>query len=271
MTSTAALATLLTDPDRNIRLRAAMELGISQDAAAAPALVAALGPELDSRVRGMITWATVQHAGEAIDELVALLQDGDPAVRHQVLHVLSKIGGREILPYVLPAVADEDPQVAIKAYRAAASTDAPEVVPALVARLGDGDDEQRDQLNRALRLLGAWPVEPLADALAAEDPAVRLHAADALAEIGSPDAEPAVIALARTTEDPEAEVRLAAVCALGELEDEDSVEVLRQVATGADQVLARVAGRLLRSRAARAAAAAEEAAAVEGAQGAVQG
>ena len=177
MTSTAALATLLTDSDRNVRLRAAMELGISPDSAAAPVLVAALGPELDSRVRAMITWAAVQHADEAMADLVALVQDGNPAVRHQALHVLSKIGGREILPYVLPAVADEDPQVAIKAYRAAASTDAPEVVPALVARLGDGDDEQRDQLNRALRLLGAWPVGPLAEALGSADVAGRLHAA----------------------------------------------------------------------------------------------
>lgn len=251
MTSTSALATLLNDPDRNVRLRAAMELGISKDSAAAPVLVEALGPELDSRVRGMITWAAVQHAEEAMDDLVALVQDGDPAVRHQALHVLSKIGGREILPYVLPAVADEDPQVAIKAYRAAASTDAPEVVPALVARLGDGDDEQRDQLNRALRLLGAWPVEPLVEALGSADVAVRLHAADALAEIGGPDAEPAVIALTVALEDPESDVRLAAVCALGELQDESSAEVLRQTSAGTDQLLATVAGRLLEARAAR--------------------
>ena len=251
MTSTAALATLLNDPDRNLRLRAAMDLGISKDSAAAPVLVAALGPELDSRVRGMITWAAVQHAEEAMDDLVALVQDIDPAVRHQALHVLSKIGGREILPYVLPAVADADPQVAIKAYRAAASTDAPEVVPALVARLGDGDDEQRDQLNRALRLLGAWPVGPLAEALGSADVAVRLHAADALAEIGGPDAEPAVMALTVALEDPESDVRLAAVCALGELRDEDSAEVLRQTAAGTDQLLATVAGRLLEARAAR--------------------
>lgn len=254
MTATASLASLLNDPDRNVRLRAAMELGISQDAAAAPALVEALGPELDSRVRGMITWATVQHADAALDDLVTLVLDEDPAVRHQALHVLSKIGGREILPHVLPAVADEDPQVAIKAYRAAASTDAPEVVPALIARLGDGDDEQRDQLNRALRLLGAWPVEPLAQALGSDDVAVRVHAADALAEIASPDAEPAVLALTRALEDPEADVRLAAACALGELEDADSAEVLRQVAAGPDALLAAVARRLLEARAARAAA-----------------
>lgn len=259
MTPTTVLATRLTDPDRNVRIRAAMELGISQDAAAAPVLVEALGPELDPRVRGMITWATVQHADAALDDLVALVQDDDPAVRHQALHVLSKIGGRAILPYVLPAVADEDPQVAIKAYRAAASTDAPEVVPALIARLGDGDEEQRDQLNRALRLLGAWPVQPLVEALHSDDVAVRVHAADALAEIAGPDAEPAVLALTRALGDPEADVRLAAVCALGELEDEDSAEVLRQTAEGPDPVLASVARRLLSTRAARAAA--------EGAQG----
>lgn len=257
MTSTASLANLLADPDQNVRIRAAMELGISPDPAAAPVLVDALGPELDSRVRGMITWATVQHADEALDSLLALVQDEDPAVRHQVLHVLSKIGGPQILPYVLPAVADEDPQVAIKAYRAAANTFAPEAVPALVARLGDGDAEQRDQLNRALRLLGAWPVGPLAEALGSPDPAVRVHAADALAEIGSPDAEPAVIALARAVEDPEDEVRLAAVCALGELDDEDSAEVLRQTASGAEALLSAVAGRLLEAREARVAAAQE--------------
>lgn len=152
-TSVTDLATLLQDADPSVRIRTAMELGMSSDPAAAGILVDALGPELDSRVRGMITWAMVQHADEVLPRLRELLHSGDPAVRHQVLHVLSKIARPEVLPDVLPLVADPDPQVAIKAYRAAATAGSDEAVPTLVAALGNGEAEQRDQLVRNLKLL----------------------------------------------------------------------------------------------------------------------
>lgn len=245
MTTTNELATRLQHPDNNIRMRAALELGISSDPAAAPILVGALGPETDSRVRGTLTWATVQHAEESFDELVALLDDPDGAVRHQVLHVLSKIGGRRILPHVLALVDDADPRVAAKAYRAAATTGAPEAVAPLVARLGEGDADQRDQLTRALLLLGADSVIPLVDALANEQARVRSHAADVLAEIGSPDADPAVDGLARLVHDTEPDVRLSAVTALGELGTEEATDALVAVAKGDDTLLAAIARHLL--------------------------
>lgn len=239
------LTTALSDFDPSVRLRAAMELGLSADPAAASVLVEALGPELNSRVRGMITWATVQHADEALPRLVALLDDADPAVRHQVLHVLSKIARPEVLPHVLPLVADPDPQVAIKAYRAAATSRDPQAVPALVEQLGTGDAEQRDQLVRNLKLLAPWSVDALVAATWSTDVDVRAHAVDALAEIGSPDADSAVSALVERLSDADADIRLGAVCALGELDSDEARQALTGVAAGDDTVLASVASRLI--------------------------
>lgn len=254
----AALIRQLRDPDVNIRYRAAMELGTREDPTVGPALARALGPEENARVREMLTWATVQHATDAMDELIGQLGDPDPAVREQTLHVLSKIGEPRIAPYVIPLIADTEPLVAIKAYRAAASTRSPEVIEPLVYRLGDGEAEQRDQLARNLVLLGEPAVPALIAATADPRPRVRLHALETLAGIGGPQADPAAAAIAALLDDPDTEIAIAAAMALGELSDPDSLAALERAAQGPDRELALIAHRLVPIRHARARDAAED-------------
>ncbi|WP_051215332.1 HEAT repeat domain-containing protein [Granulicoccus phenolivorans] len=242
----------LADPDPNVRYRAAMELGTRGDAAIGPALARALGPEEDARVREMLTWATVQHAEDAMDELIGQLGDPDPAVRAQTLHVLSKIGEPRVAPFVVPLIADTEPMVAIRAYRAAAATGRAEVIEPLLARLGDGEEVQRDQLARNLVLLGTAAVPGLITATADPRPRVRLHALETLAGLGGPAADPAAAAIAVQLDDPDTEIAIAAVMALGELTDEVSLAALARTADGADRELALIAHRLLPIRHARA-------------------
>lgn len=247
-TSTSTLIQRLDHKDENVRLRAAMDLGASEDPQAAAVLVARLGAETDPAVKEMITWAAVQHADRAMGALMVQLYSAEAPVRAQAAHVLSKIGGEPVVRPIIPVIGDEDPVVAVKAARAAASTGSPEVVPALVARLGQGDATVRDALSDALVALAEWTVEPLVAALADADPIVRIHAADTLSDLGSPQADPAIPVLAGHLGDAEADVRLAMLCALSRLDPEQTDAVLRDVAAGEDAELAYVAGRLLRRR-----------------------
>ena len=245
---TTTLVEWLDHRDENVRLRAALELGLSADPDAGAVLVARLGEESDPGVKEMITWAAVQHAEQAGGALLVQLYHAEPAVRAQAAHVLSKIGGPAIVSPILPVLADEDPLVAVKACRAAAATGSPEVVPALVSRLGRGDAGMRDALTDALVVLAEWTVAPLVEALADPDPVVRIHAADTLSDLGSPRADVAVDTLADHLADPEPDVRVSVVCALSRLDPERTAGLLAAVAAGEDDELASVAARLLVAR-----------------------
>ncbi|MDO5735681.1 MAG: HEAT repeat domain-containing protein [Propionibacteriaceae bacterium] len=237
-------ATCITHPERDVRLRAAMDAGTLHDPQVTDILVSRLGVEEDSRVREILTWALVQHGDAAVPAVLALLGSENPLERRQAAHVLSKIGDPSHVPYLLPVVADEDADVAIKAYRAAASTGSLEVVQPLVARLGDGDAGQRDALSNAMQQLGELGVDALMAALSDSDSAVRLHAAEAIAQVGE-DAEPAAGALAIRVDDEDPEVALAAVMALGAIGGDAAAAALSDVITSGRQPLAAVARRLV--------------------------
>lgn len=235
----------LSSEDHNERVRALMALGTERSHAAADAIVAHLGTETDCQVREMTTWAAVQNRELTTPGVLGLLASESAPVRMQAAHVLSKIGDPAHAASLIPLIADADPQVAVKAYRAAANTGDTAVIEPLIARLGEGDAEQRDALTRAFGVLGEPAVAPLTAALAGGRD-VQLNALDALAEIGSPDADAALGAIASLTKDADADVRLAAVSALGTFDREGSEAHLRAAAASDDSVVQAVATRLVR-------------------------
>lgn len=242
---TTILLTHLTDPDASVRLAIATELGVRRDPTAAADVVARLGVEDDVQVRERLTWAAVQLADVALPDLLALLRDPNPLARRQAAHVLSKVGGASLAEHLVDVVADPDPEVAVKAYRAAASTGHPAVVDPLVARLSHGDLEQRDALTTALARLGELAVPALVAALDDPDADVRVHAADTLGHLGSPDADPALERLTELALEADPAVALSAVSALGQLDDAGSA--LARVADAAGPASA-VAARFLACR-----------------------
>lgn len=243
--TTQQLTERLGHHDENVRLRAAMDLGLSTDPAAARVLVDRLGTESEPAVREMITWATVQHADHARTELYVQLYSAEPEVRAQAAHVLSKIGGESILSAILPVIDDDDPVVAVKVYRAAASTRSEAACAALFGRLGVGDALVRDALTDALASFDpAWTVRPLIAGLADADPILQIHCADTLADIGSPGADEAIDRLAEHLSDPGLPVRVAMLCALSRLDPARTEPIIRTVADGDDPELAEVARRL---------------------------
>ena len=241
---TTQFDTLITHPDRDVRLRAAMDAGTHHDPQVTATLVSRVGAEEDFHVREYITWALVQHGESAVPAVLALLSSDNPLERRQAAHVLSKVGDPSHVPHLLAVVADDDADVAIKAYRAAASTGSADVIDPLVARLGDGDVEQRDALSNALQHLGERSVAALVTALTDADASVRLHAAESLSQIGE-DARSATPALSELTTDADPEVALAAVMALGAVGGDDAFAALRAVAASGRQPLGAVARRLV--------------------------
>lgn len=249
--NTDLLVRELASDDLAARFDAASLIGIGQVDAAADALVARLGVETDCQVRERVTWATVRVIDAALPAVLEALTSSTPRVRMQAAHVLSKAARPEFAEHLAPVVADPDADVAIKGYRAAANTGHPDVVPMLVARLGDGDGHQKDALTNAFVSLGTASVADLVAALASEEADVREHAAEALGHLG-PDAAPAAGALAGlASDDPEPEVRLVALTALGQLGPEAD-EALERLSGSGDARTAAVARALVDRRPAQA-------------------
>ncbi|MBB1512197.1 HEAT repeat domain-containing protein [Tessaracoccus sp. MC1679] len=247
MTDVQTLIQTLASTDGTARRHAALALGATRDAAAAPALLDRLRIERDPRVREDLTWALVQHADEAEADLLAMLTSPEADQRRAGAHVLSKIGDPAHFESLRPLVGDEHADVAIKAYRAVANTGRHEAAGALAERLGDGDALQRDALTTAMHRLGEKAVPALTAALGDPDAEVRAHAAEALGHLGGPHADPAVDALEASADDGDTTVALHAVSALGQL-SEVSDGALARIADGGDALLAQVAGRFLAAR-----------------------
>ena len=247
--TTDLLIAQLTSDDTATRFDAASLIGIDQVHNAAGALVARLGAESDCQVRERITWAAVRIIDSALPGVLDTLGSADPEARSQAAHILSKTPRPEFAAHLAALVADADPTVAIKAYRAAANTGSPEVAELLATRLGHGDALQRDALTTAFVTIGTDGVPVLTAALSDADPAVRAHAAETLGHLGEA-ADPAAEALTAAASDPDPEVRVAALTALGQLGEVADVP-LAGLAEASDGLTRAIAASLLSTRTAR--------------------
>lgn len=239
MSTTASLIQALASDDGTERRHAALALGAVSGESVVDALMARITVESDPHVREDLTWAIVQHADEATPRLDAMLRSPDPADRRTAAHVVSKVADPAHYGRVSPLVSDSHPDVAIKAYRAAANTGGARAVDALATRIGDGDLLQRDALTNAFVSIGEPSVAALAAALASDRPETREHAAEALGHLGE-GAAGAMAALESAAADTVPDVRIAAVSALGQL-GEGSLDALRRLAGSQDAVVSGMA------------------------------
>ncbi len=242
------LEDLLGDADPGVRLRAALEVGESRRRAVAPALVARFGLERDFQIREALTWSALRTEGESLPLVLGLLHDPRWLARLQAVHTLSKLGRFDDGPTLSALVGDPVDAVAARAYGAAARTGNPVTVPALVAELSRGDSTHRNALTAALATFGRDAVPALVAALGHRAPAVRRHAADTLGLVASPAADRAVPALAEAVRDPEREVRLAALNALGQLEVPSAWWVVDEASRAPDPAVRLLGARLTERR-----------------------
>jgi len=237
--------TNLVHPDKNVRIRAALDLGAAQHRAALPDLIERLGREPDFFVRENLTWAVVRMGADAIPPLLGLLAHSDAAVRLQAVHTLSKMADPAGAVALGQAVSDPEDEVARKAIFALGQMRDPAALSTLVAQVGHPEAERRNTLGTALIGFGQAALAPLQALLQHPEAQRRAHAADILGLLGDPAAAPA---LTEALLDGTWEVRFAALSALGHLPGEEARRGIEQAAQFADSRLRAVAQRLAANR-----------------------
>ena len=228
-----AMIQALDDEDAEIRKTAASALGEFQDERALAALVRALS-DRDAEVRRWAAWALGEIGRphpDAVRGLVGVLErDAVAEVRRWGAWALGEIDD----PMPASALArallnDNSAEVRRWAAWALSEIDVPTVAPELVQALQtDASSEVRREAARALGEIdfpGAVP--GLANALESDaDFEVRRWSAWALGEIQSPSATDGLVAALRR--DESAEVRRWTAWALGEIGDPRAIEVLTE-------------------------------------------
>jgi len=168
-------------------------------AANVPILIAALRTD-DRRAHTLVVDDLVRAGVDAVEPLIAALDDANPNVRAGAARALGKIGDQRALG-------------------------------ALIFRLRhEPDPEVRKPLVWALHLGGERAVAPLIECLSDADEWVRFGAVVVLAKIGGP----AVVPLVRALYDPNPPVRAGAAEALGRIGDQRAVEPLANLLHDAD-------------------------------------
>lgn len=240
-----SVVTDLLHPDKNVRIRAALDLGATQHRAALPELIERLGHEPDFFVRENLTWAVVRMGPDAVPPLLELLENPDTATRLQAVHTLSKIADPASAAALNVAVNDPDDEVARKAIFALGQMGHPDALNTLIAGVGHPDPERRNTLSTALVAFGHTALPPLLGVLRHPEAPRRAHAADVLGLLADPVAAPA---LTEALLDDTWEVQFAALSALGHLPGEDAELGIAQATRLADPRLRAVAQRLTANR-----------------------
>ncbi len=202
----------LRHPDLNVRSQAALSLGKRGGTDALDALLQALGSEADTLVREDITWALVRMGEAALAPLITLLDDPNPAVRHNATHVLGKIGDVRAVEVLIHVLQDTDITVLLKAAFALGQIGDVRAIPALMQLVGHEEHEVEASVGQVLASFGEAAVPALIEATHHERWQVREQAADILGMIGGEQTVPALVA---ALADDDWQVRFSAVTALG--------------------------------------------------------
>jgi len=208
----------LESEDWVVRRMAAHCLGLSGDPKAVTPLKLAT-KDLDPLVRTAAARALSRLETPAARPLLRrLLKDDDWIVRKNAAQGLGKAKDAEAVPRLLDALGDWQPCVRSAAARALGEVRSPQAVMPLSALLKDTDWHVRDAAVWALRQIKDHrAVAPLSE-LALSHPSLAIF--DALAEIGDPQAVPAIAQVVlRKAGDPDwvyCNAAIKAICKLGE-------------------------------------------------------
>ncbi len=214
----------LQDPDKNVRIQAALDIGSLGDSQALQALTAQLVLETDFFVRENITWAIVRMGQVAVMPMLELLEHTDPTARFQAAHALSKLGDTRAVNALVLALQDEHLEVVQKAAFALGQLKDDTAIPALVALLGDKHPELQTTVQRALEGFGIAALPILEQVLHHQDWVVREQAVTLIGFIAQDTRIPL---LATALCDDHWQVRFAAVTALGAIRNPEAKDALQ--------------------------------------------
>src|SRR5262245_40276212 len=123
----------LQHSDRNVRGRAALELGTLGDARAVGALIRALGAESNPFVSDNITRPLACMPEAAVEPLIRMLRDPDPRARFHAAHTFSKIMDPRAVDPLIDRLGDDDIAVVTKAAFALGRIGDERAIPPLAA------------------------------------------------------------------------------------------------------------------------------------------
>jgi HEAT repeat protein len=233
-----ALMECLQESDIDLRIYATLSLGERNDPRAIPALVNALD-DLDQNVRYHAIDALGNlKAKEAIPRLMEIAESGDFFLAFPAFDALVKIGDQAISPRLLPLLQNTlNWRLRREAVDTLALRNSPELTSELLRLL---KEKHRDPsvLNSILQILALSDVDPI-DALreCLQDPEsdLRIYTVLALGERNDPRTIPILI---ECLDDPNSNVRYHAIEPLGRLKAIEAVERLLEIARSEDFFLA---------------------------------
>ncbi len=204
------LVEAMNDPDEKIREAAIYGLPLIEDPRALKALLDG-ARHVDARTRAAIARALGQTQGTSavVGALREDLDDDDAWVRYYATQSLGRLKVNAAAPWLIERMSDESGQVRVAAVESLAHLDDVGAEGALVvaARSPDHDMRRAALLGLGIsRRAGALPL--LREGAIADEPATRLVAIGALAELDAPEVVPA---LAHAATDPDESVRSAAI------------------------------------------------------------
>lgn len=219
----------LDDPDRGIRLGAAMALGYLGDERAIEPLIAALRVEPGMKNMPYNSGAMSglrKFGARAVEPLVAALQDDNTDIRANAAMALAHPGSSRAVPPLIESLQDYNPKVRSHAAMALGSIGDTAAVEPLLALLEDSDPEPRAIASGSLGRFGDdRAVDPLLHLLQNDESSrVRMRTAQSLGHLGNMAAfEPLLHALRN---DPDWMVRGSAAFALAGVDEARAVEPL---------------------------------------------
>ena len=179
----ATLKALLESPDKSVRLQAALAAGTYPEPEFIDVLVSQCASEPDFFVRDTLSWALIRNEiPKVVERLKSELISDNIQAKSQALHTLTKIGDKQFYSLITHEhLFDAHDKVAVTAWRAASvlvpENESSALAKILVTQLGRGDSDVQFDLTRFLCALGDSIVQPLSEAAATSNEAVKLHAA----------------------------------------------------------------------------------------------
>ena len=176
----------------------------------------------DARVREIAAWwirrRPFGYAEIALRVRDTVVKDADPARRAAAASALGEFLDTGATPLVMKAAIDSDASVRLAAMGALRRLNDVDSAPTIATALADGDVAVRKAaIDAATHVSGFTDTGAMAKLVSDPDASVRAKACDALAGFKVKGAVGGLAAVSKT--DPDEEVRIAAVNALGEIGD----------------------------------------------------
>lgn len=224
-TAVGPLLRVLAEKDKDLREAAAVSLGLLKDSRAIGPLMALLRDETPA-VREQAAEALGRLGPQSEPLLVKELLEGPPGTREAAALALGRLG-RAVQP-LAQAVQDKEANVRQRAAWALGQSRSPAAIPPLIRALGDPDSHVSYAARDTLTRLGKLAVPSLIQAFNSNNRLIAHYAEEA---VGAME-EPPVAELKAALRDPREAIRLHAALALAGLGTADATEPLKALGKG---------------------------------------